>query len=148
MDDRPACEFIKPDGNRCCAKARPGRTLCFAHDPKLKDKRDAARRAGGVASARKAAVLPPDTADLCLVTVGDVCTMLAGTINQARRGELDVKIANCLGYLGSVLLKALEGSELERQFAELKADMESIRHGDKHLEETSSQPAGSGRSAT
>jgi hypothetical protein len=32
MDARPQCEFTKANGDRCRAKALPGKALCFAHD--------------------------------------------------------------------------------------------------------------------
>jgi hypothetical protein len=82
--------------------------------------RRAARAEGGRRS-RPAAALPPDTADLPLKTVGDVTVALAATVNQVRRGELDARIANAVGYLTSVLLKALQGDVLERRLEALEA---------------------------
>jgi hypothetical protein len=65
-------------------------------------------------------VLPPDTPNLPLASVADVVTMLGATINQVRRGELDVRVANAVGYLGGVLLKGLQEGELEQRIAALE----------------------------
>jgi hypothetical protein len=121
MEGQRQCLHVKPDGSRCRANGRPASGLCFAHDPTLACKREAARRAGGRKRAAKAAVLPPDTPDLALASMADVASLLAATINQTRRGQLDPKVANCVGYLGSVLVKTLEQSDLERRILMLEA---------------------------
>jgi hypothetical protein len=115
------CQHVKPDGSRCRAKGRPGSGLCFAHDPALQKKRDAARKAGGKSRAARTVVLPPDTPDLELKTLADVAGCLAATINQVRKGLLDVRVGNAVGYLCATLAKVLEGSDLERRLLELEA---------------------------
>jgi hypothetical protein len=45
-------------------------------------------------------------------------TFLAETINQVRRGALDPKVANTIGSLAALLLKALAQGDVERQVAE------------------------------
>lgn len=42
----------------------------------------------------------------------DVISLLEDTINAVRSGEMDVKMANCLGFLTDKLLKAYEVGEL------------------------------------
>jgi hypothetical protein len=69
----------------------------------------------------KTAVLPPDTPDAPLGSVADVVTLLGLTINQVRRGEIDPKVANAIGYLSATLLRALEQGDIERRLAELEA---------------------------
>jgi hypothetical protein len=46
---------------------------------------------------------------------------LADSINQLRRGELDPRVANGIGYLTSVLLRALEQGPLEERMAKIEA---------------------------
>ncbi len=46
--------------------------------------------------------------------------MLADSINRLRRGQLDPRVANAMGYLASVLLKALD-QKLEERLAHLEA---------------------------
>jgi hypothetical protein len=77
-----------------------------------------AQRAGGLRNKR--ASLPADTPDCDLKNVGEVVTLLGTTINQVRRGQLDPRVANSVGYLSGILLKALEVDTLERRVAELE----------------------------
>jgi hypothetical protein len=121
------CEQIKPNGQRCQAAALAGSPWCYFHDPSKDRQRTAARRAGGRRRSQRAVVLPPDTPDLALTTLADVATLLANTINLVRRGQLDVRVGNCLGYLAATLGRVLEGSDLERQLAELQRQVGELR---------------------
>jgi hypothetical protein len=82
--------------------------FCFAHDPALEAKRDAARRKGGLIRIKPAAVLPPQTPDLPLATPGDLLRWLAETGNAVRRGELDPRAGNTLTYICATGLRVLE----------------------------------------
>jgi len=42
----------------------------------------------------------------------DAVLLIVDTINRVRSGELDIKTANCLGFLTDKLLKAFEVSKL------------------------------------
>jgi hypothetical protein len=76
-----------------------------------------------------------------LKSVGDVVNLLGTTINQVRKGILDVKAANAVGYLGSVLLRAIEGDELARQIeaqakamVDLRNEVEVMRRERRHTQ--------------
>jgi hypothetical protein len=114
------CEHVRPDGRRCRARARAHSRYCFAHDPDLAARRAAGRRAGGRKRSQKAAVLPAGTPDAPLGSIGQVCELLATSINQVRRGQLDTKVANAVGYLASVLVKALSESDMEARINRLE----------------------------
>jgi hypothetical protein len=126
---KASCEFIKTDGSRCKAAALPNARWCFFHSPDRARERAEARSRGGKTRSRRAAVLPVTTADVPLKSVGDVVKLLGETINQTRKGTLDVKAANAVGYLSGVLLRALEGSDLARQLEELRQEVEKLKHG-------------------
>jgi hypothetical protein len=53
--------------------------------------------------------------------VADVTAALAEAYNGVRTGRLDARVGNCLGVLAGVLLKAIEGGELEQRVTELEA---------------------------
>jgi len=114
------CQHMKDDGTPCQANALKDSDFCFFHDPDSADKRQAARRAGGVERSKRAAVLPTDTPDLPLKTSADVVALLAQTINQVRRGDIDPRISNAVGYLAGITLKAMEQSDLEGRLADLE----------------------------
>jgi hypothetical protein len=78
------------DGKRCRARRMAGSELCFFHNPAMATERTAAQKSGGLRN--KAAVLPADTPDLALVSPQQVTMLVAATINETRRGEIDPKI--------------------------------------------------------
>ena len=115
------CRHIKPDRRRCRANARHGSNYCFFHDPNSAVDREAARRNGGKERSRRAAVLPANTPDRPLASAADVTGLLTETINQVRRGEVDPRISNAVGYLAGILLKAKERDEMEQRIARLES---------------------------
>jgi hypothetical protein len=114
------CEFRKKNRESCGADAQIGKNLCVFHDPARADDGRRARQAGGVRRSQAAAVLPSDTQDHPLGDANQVSALLADSINQLRRGQLDPRVANGIGYLASVLLKALD-QRLEERLAHLEA---------------------------
>jgi len=115
------CQFRKKNGERCGADAQIGKSLCVFHDPARATDGQRARRAGGVNRTRPAAVLPADTPDHPLANPKDVSDFLAQSVNRVSRGELDPKVANCLGYLSGVLLQSIEQGSVEERLARLEA---------------------------
>jgi hypothetical protein len=122
----PRCKLARADGTPCRANARPPSDFCIFHDPALAERRAEARRNGG--RSRKAAVLA-DSKDLPVRNAADVTALLAATINEVRQGKLDPKIANAVGYLAGVLLRALEIGDLAEQLASLRKQLEGEPHG-------------------
>ena len=115
------CDHIKDDQSRCSANALHGSDYCFFHDPSMTAERDAARKKGGEERSRKAAVLSSETPDKQLSCAADVTALLAETINQVRRGEIDPKVSNAVGYLAAILLRARERADLEQRLARLES---------------------------
>ena len=115
------CQFRKKNGERCGADSQTGKTLCIFHDPARADDGQRARQAGGLSRSRPARVLPSNTPEHCLDSPKDVSNLLAASINQLRRGKLDPRVANAVGYLSTVLLRALEQGSLEERMAKLEA---------------------------
>jgi hypothetical protein len=115
------CRHIKPDGSPCRANVRSGSLHCYFHCPDVAEEREAARIKGGKERSRKAAVLPSDTPNMELTSAADVTALLAETINQVRRGELDPRVSNAVGYLAGVLLKTQEQHEFERRLLRVES---------------------------
>jgi hypothetical protein len=114
------CEFPKKDGRRCGANAQPANGLCVFHDPARATEGRRARQAGGINRTRSAATLPSDTPDHPLGTTNDVSNLLADSINKLRRGQLDPRVANAMGYLATVLLRALVQGPLEERLTKIE----------------------------
>jgi hypothetical protein len=68
-------------------------------------------------------VLPETEPDLPLTNIGEVVSLLGATINQTRRGQIDVRIANSVGTLANVLLRGLEKSDMEQRLAQIEAQL-------------------------
>ena len=113
------CQQVKPDGKKCQARRVGASSYCFFHDPEKSAEREAAQRAGG--RRNNVAVLSRTAPDARLLNARDVVKLLAETINQVRRGEVDPKVANAVGYLGGLLIKALHETEIENRLAALEA---------------------------
>ena len=116
------CTFRKTDGTICNANAQLATDVCVFHDPTKAEDGQRARRAGGLARS-KPAVLPVDVPDARLGTCKDVANLLGESINQIRRGELDPRLANTVGYLSGILLRALEQGVVEERLAKIEAEL-------------------------
>jgi len=83
----------------------------------MKEQKQLAVAKGGRVSKRKA--------DIRLDTIPidekkDVIPFLVTVINELRRGKLEVKRANALGYLGGVLIKAYELADMEERLEKVE----------------------------
>jgi hypothetical protein len=114
------CQFRKKDGTICDANALLGQDVCVFHDSTKEEEGRRARRAGGLARS-KPAVLPPDAPDVHLGTYKDVANLLGESISQVRRGELDPRVANAVGYLSGILIRALEQGVMEQRLCKIEA---------------------------
>lgn len=113
------CSFAKHNGERCRANATTTSEFCFFHDPECSAERHKAQQAGGLRN--RPAVLSVETADYPLNSVSDVMTILGKTINEVRKGLIDPRVANAVGYLSATLLKAQELGNLEQRVSTLEA---------------------------
>ena len=119
------CDATTREGNRCRARARRSSRFCFFHDPECTNERHSAAKAGGIERSRPANVLPADTPQIPLQSAADVIALLGETIHHVRCGRLDPRISNAVGYLASILLRAMEQSALEQRLCELEAAVRS-----------------------
>ena len=104
------CKETKTDGTQCNANAMSDSDYCYMHNPDISDeeKREAKQRGGQARALTIANPLPV----LPINEPNDAVLLIADTICRVRSGELDVRIANCLGFLSDKLLKAFEVSRL------------------------------------
>jgi len=103
------CEFIKPDGEKCEAYAVKGTSFCYFHNPDISDEEKKEAQTNG--GANRALTLKEPLPVLPIANQDDAVLLVADTINRVRAGKLDIRTANCLGFLADKLLKALEASQ-------------------------------------
>ena len=125
---KKSCTATKGNGTACCAAALPGSHFCFFHDPAKAAARRKAQSAGGLAN--KMATLPADVPDVIVEDGADVVKLLGATINQVRRGEIDPRVANAVGYLSNIVLAATGQRELESRLAELETLVKNRRQSE------------------
>src|SRR3989442_4304375 len=113
--------YHKNNGEKCGADPQSGTKVCVFHDPAKAADGHRARRAGGTTRSRTVTVLPQETPDNPLRNTHEVVTLLSESINHVRRGQLDPRVANALGYLSGILLKALEQGRTEERLNHLEA---------------------------
>ena len=65
--------------------------------------------------------LDPTALDVNVKDCQDVVRLISETINQVRKGQIDPRVANAVGYLANVLIRAVEQGEMERRLDELEA---------------------------
>ena len=125
---KKSCTAAKGDGTACGAAALPGSQFCFFHDPAKAAARRQAQSAGG--QANRMATLPADAPDVTVEDGADVVKLLGATINQVRRGEIDPRVANAVGYLSNIMLSATGQRELENRLAELETLVKNRRQSE------------------
>lgn len=109
MDNQ--CSFIKKDLKRCKAYAITGSMYCLSHNMEMRDAKHEAVQKGGQAESYKKLdlKLPPFE----ITQPADVTKAIVQTINELRDGQLPPRIANTVGYLLGIALKAFEVSEID-----------------------------------
>jgi hypothetical protein len=115
------CTAAKPGGERCEAVCRQGTDHCSFHTPEFGALMRDARVAGGSARAKPAAAVGADVPDVEIATAAQIVALLGDTINRVRRGGLDPKIANAVGYLAAIALRGIEVGGLEERLAHIES---------------------------
>ncbi|MFA6427226.1 MAG: hypothetical protein WCW16_02140 [Candidatus Magasanikbacteria bacterium] len=110
------CNYIKFNNKQCLASAMKNSRFCFIHNPETKKERREAILRGGRMSKKNRSRLPP----VIINKPKDVVVLLATTINEVRSGLIELKIANCLGYLSGHLIKAMEVSDLGERVSKIE----------------------------
>jgi len=116
------CSFIKDSGEKCEANAVKDSEFCFFHNPDISDeeKREAQTKGG----ANRALTIANPLPAIQLATPSDAVLLIADTINRVRAGTLDIRVANCLGFLSDKLLKAFEITEINDKADYIKVILE------------------------
>ena len=102
------CNFIKENNEQCEANAMKNSEFCFTHNPDTQELRQAAVSLGGKTPKKNYDPLPP----VEINNGKDVVNLLVTTINEVRAGTIELRVANCIGYLSGHLIKAFEVGDI------------------------------------
>lgn len=119
---KQSCQGVTPDGSRCQAAALRNSGFCFFHDPSKAAERREAHAAGGRQNHMK--TLDSAASDVKIKDCGDVVQLLSETINQVRKGVIDPRVANSVGYLANITVRVFAQNELEDRVAKLEQLLE------------------------
>lgn len=113
------CKHQKESGEQCGGNAMTGADYCYTHNPEIsqEEKREAKAKGGSNRAVGLKKALP----ELQIKKMPDVALLLVDTIQRVRAGEMDIRVANCLGVLSGQLMKALEITDLESRMEQLEA---------------------------
>ena len=107
------CSALKEDGTPCQAAALPESGFCFFHDPSKEAERRVVQTEGGRQGRMR--TLGEETPDINFRDCKDVLALLSETINQVRKGLIEPRIANSVGYLANQWVRVSAQSELEEK---------------------------------
>ena len=114
---KPHCHALTKTGELCGMVPVRGEQYCFTHHPDHAEGSKKAREIGANTFPRK---VLPDAEPLAMSSAAEVLESLSRISTGVLRGEVDVKIANCLGVLMNTALRALD-HRLEDRVGELEA---------------------------
>jgi hypothetical protein len=109
------CTATRVNGTSRSAAARPGKTLCFAHDPELQAKRQAARVNGGAgkSTSRRLDRLTP-------AGLRPVLDKLYAALDGLEDGSVEPKVGTAMASVASVIVRVHEAAEVEARLAALE----------------------------
>jgi hypothetical protein len=118
METEKKCIEIKKDGSQCEAPALKDSQLCYFHEPFKAAERKAAQSLGG--QGNRLRTLNPDIPDIKIESSKDVIALLCETINKVRKGQIDSRDANTVGYLANIAMTGLERNDVEMRIRRLE----------------------------
>lgn len=105
------CQFIKSDDTQCKANTVQDDSYCFWHSEKMEEKRTEAVKNGGNSPKRTYG----NDETITLQNTSDVVLLMEQTVNDLRGNRTNARIANAIGYLAGISLKAFEQGDLAKR---------------------------------
>ena len=112
------CIYSKDNGVQCNANAMTDSDYCYLHNPAISDETKRLNQIKGGENRSLTVTNPLQEIDVA--SGHDIFTLLNKTIKEVRAGEIDAKVANTIGYLAGVMIKAYEASVLEKRLLDLE----------------------------
>ena len=115
------CAATRADGQPCSGRARPS-GYCFAHDPALQEKRQAANAEGGRNKASIKRLERRMPADL-----RPILDLLYAGLVELREGELEPRVATAMAGMASAIARIHEVATVQGQLDALAGVLEPER---------------------
>jgi len=117
-DYKKRCNALKRNGSQCQAAPLPQSTHCFFHDPCKAAERREAQSSGGRMNRMK--TLDAETPNAKIQDCRDALALISDTINQVRKGQIDPRVANSIGYLATIAIRSFERNDFETRVEKLE----------------------------
>lgn len=117
------CLYKSSDDRQCRANATKTSAYCFMHDPAMADRQKVAASLGGKSSKKNADPLEA----IPVSSMVDVVKLLGHVVNEVREAKIDLRVANCIGYLSGHLVKAIESSAFEDRLKAIEDKLLTIK---------------------
>jgi len=116
------CTHNKENWEICKAFAMKGTEFCYLHNPEIpEDEKKEAQSKWWKSGIKQ--LSSKTCAPIIIKEIWDISELLIDTINQVRGWEMDVKTANCIGFLSNHLMKAYEITNLEHKIEAIKESL-------------------------
>lgn len=109
------CKFVKLNNEQCNANAMKEAEFCFTHNPETREAHRKATKRGGLVGIHRSNLSP-----VRIKAMKDAVALLEDTVNRVRSGEMEIRVANCIGYLSGHIIRGLEKSDLEQRIEGLE----------------------------
>ena len=104
------CKHIKDSGEQCRASAMDN-GYCYLHNPDIpEEEKQLARVKGGE---NNIVLVGEIMGESKVRTSEDIVELMESVINRVKQGNLDIRVANTIGYLAGVTQKAIREVEVE-----------------------------------
>ncbi len=113
------CTATRRNGEPCRAQALPERRLCWAHDPEMRQKADAARRRGGENKANAVRARKKMGADL-----HDISKMIEAALAGVYKGTMTPQQGQSIASLAGAWVRLHDAGEVQARIEELEARLE------------------------
>ena len=115
------CHQVSSTGSHCNAPPMTGEHFFFSHNPRMAAEREAAQRAGGRNRRQPDPPprIPPNLPYVKLESRAHIQLVYEVTMNYVLKGEMDLRVANTIGYLAMGALATIDSqARADRQAAQ------------------------------
>ena len=133
-DPMRRCHYINPTtADGCEAPPQIGKSFCYIHDPDKREERAEAQRRGGLNRRQPEPLprIPPNLPYMKLESRAHILLAQEVTMNFVLQGQMDIRVANNIGYLCMGALMTIDSTERAERQAKLDAERAANRAEDK-----------------
>jgi len=91
---------------------------CYLHNPNISEQEKKTIQAKG--GKNNTHSVKDSLPSIEIDDIKSVMYLLKDTINRVRSGEMDIKVANCIGFLSNHLMKAYELDQIENKLDKVR----------------------------